>query len=662
MHKSKSALVFFLVLTVATAAVYAPSLSHQLVFDDNRLTDGVVFDHYGSLLPLRPRMLAYGSFVWLQALFGEGWAVQRAFNVLLHLGTVVGLYVLSLQLLGRTQFSEEARANPGLADSWRAGVRVGTAFYALNPMAVYAVAYLIQRSILMATLFSVWACVAWAHGLTARRPLFLLAALGAYLLAVLSKETVFMVAALAVPLYIFVMRPPVRRVLLVAGAALLAFGVVIYVLYGWFGELIGVTIDPRSVQFQRQLEQIVPGIGPRMYPLSILNQTSLFFQYGFLWLFPNVQWMSIDLRPPFPLSLTSFPHVLGAIGYVAVLLGSAWLVLRRSDVWGLLGLCLVCPALLFVAEFATVWVQDPFVLYRSYIWAMTIPALIAIPCIGFQPKRIYAVGAVLAIVLVSLAIERVWSLNDELSVWSDAIDKTERYTEPNAVGRWRPYLNRGAYYLEKERVDEAYADFVRADAMGEPEGTARFNMGMAMQLLRKHEAVLKELALAEAKGFAEPQLNYVRGESQYALARFADAYASFDQALNNSAPPPLPSAVQDAARLRRAESAIPVGRYDQAVADLEALLVKKPGDQALLLRLGMAQVGRKDTHAALAIFDRMLAVRPSGGAYYGRAVAHMTAGDNATALAELDRAIALEPNNAAYRNVRAQLVGPQAPK
>ena len=34
------------------------------------------------------------------------------------------------------------------------------------------------------------------------------------------------------------------------------------------------------------------------------------------------------------------------------------------------------PALLFVTEFATVWVQDPFVLYRGYLWAIGIPGLV----------------------------------------------------------------------------------------------------------------------------------------------------------------------------------------------------------------------------------------------------------------------------------------------
>jgi tetratricopeptide (TPR) repeat protein len=660
MHKSKSALAFFLVLIVATVALYVPGLSSDLVFDDTRLTDGTVYDHFGSLLVLQPRMLAYGSFVWLQSVFGEGWVVQRAFNVLLHLGVVGGLYVLFQQLLRRTSFSEELQAQEGLHDSCRASLRVGVALFALNPVAVYAVAYLIQRSILMATLFVVWSCVAWVQGWTQRRPVLLLLSLLLYVAAVLSKETVFMAAALAVPLYVFVMRPPWRRVLLFVGLSLLALALVSIGLYARFGSLIGNVFDPASVRMLEQLEQLAPGISQHMYPLSILNQMLLFFQYGFLWFVPNIQWMSIDLRPPYPLSLTSPIHLLAGIGYVGALLASAWLVLRRSDLWGLFGLCLLCPLLLFSSEFATVWVQDPFVLYRSYVWAITIPGLIALPFIGFQPKTIYAIGVVLAMLFGALAAERVLSLRNEFTAWSDAIEKVERRTEANAVGRWRPYLNRGAYYLHEERPEAGYADLQRAASLGEPTGMALYNMGVALQMLKKHDAALAQLEVALKKGFDEPELHFHRGQSQYLTARFGDAYASFDRALTG--PKQLPSVSRDAARLRRAESAIPIGRFNEAVADLELLLAQKPDNQSLLLRLGMAQVGREDAPAAMAIFDRMLAAQPSGGAYYGRAVTYMLLRDNAKALVELDRAIALEPANQSYRVVRGQLSAQPGPR
>lgn len=154
----------------------------------------------------------------------------------------------------------------------------------------------------------------------------------------------------------------------------------------------GKVFDPRSVALVQQLEAMRPGITGLIYPLSILNEAALFFAYGLLWLIPNVQWMSVDLRPAFPLGFGSWLHVLGAVGYVALFFASIWMVLRQRNALATVGLFLLFPLLWFVTEFATVWVQDPFVLYRSYLWAVVVPGLIAIALTGFKPRTIYTVA------------------------------------------------------------------------------------------------------------------------------------------------------------------------------------------------------------------------------------------------------------------------------
>ena len=122
----------------------------------------------------------------------------------------------------------------------------------------------------------------------------------------------------------------------------------------------------------------------------------------------------------------------------AVLVAAGWLVLRRRGAWALVGLCLLMPALLYLTEFATVWVQDPFVLYRSYLWAIAIPGLLALVFMQLKARTSYLVGLVLALGLSALAFERVQSLQDDFSAWSDAAAKVDRQAGANAVGRWRP--------------------------------------------------------------------------------------------------------------------------------------------------------------------------------------------------------------------------------
>ena len=646
----------------AVLAIYLPGWNHELLFDDLRLTDGAIFGNYGSLLTFKQRMLSYGSFIWVDLLAGPGWWKQRLVNVGLHLATVAALYALVRDLLERTRFPEDFESQPYFGMSRKAAVQVGVALFAVNPMAVYAVAYLVQRSIVMATLFSVLACWCFVRGLSGRGVAWYGLALLSYVAAVLSKEHAVMVAAMAVPLYIHVRRPSWKTVATIAGASTALIAVAAVVFFGIYGELIGKLFDQRSLDFAQQLERLSPGITQRMYPLSILNEAALFFAYGFLWFAPNVMWMSVDMRPAFPLSYMAFPQVLGVVGYVGLWIAALWAVLRRRGALSLAGVALMFPLLLYATEFATVWVQDPFVLYRSYLWAVAVPVVVAIVLTGFQPKTIYVIGCAIGLVFTVLAFERVQSLRDDHTAWGDAAEKIDLKAPANAVGRWRPFLNLGAYHLDRGSLGEAQRSFATAEALGSLHGSARFNQGVALQQQKKHAQALTTFAEAEKQGFSGQSLHYHRGESAFALGQFALAFDSFSQGLASAAEGVTGKEMdrmREAMRMRRAEAAIGAGRYDDAIGDFNALLKASPQNRRLALGLGMALVGKGDTQAAIAQFDQIIASTPNAAAaYYGRAMAHNTARRRDDSLKDLDRAIALDPRNAQYQQVRAQLAAP----
>ncbi|WP_027994377.1 tetratricopeptide repeat protein [Simplicispira psychrophila] len=655
---SLSLLIFGLVVTAAVLGIYLPGWNNQLLFDDQRLLDGSVFGVYGHLTEFKQRMLSYGSFVWIDALFGPDWGKQRLVNILLHLGTVAALYALLRELLARTRFPEEFEAQPHFGLSRTAALRVGVALFAVNPVAVYAVAYLMQRSILMATFFAVLACWLYVRGLTRGHAYWYGLALLSYVLAVLSKEHAFLMAAMALPLYIFIRRPPWKKMLVTAGVSLAVVGIASAVLWSIYASFFGTAFDARSQEFIRQLEILSPGISGRMYPLSILNEAWLFFAYGVLWFLPNVDWMSIDLRPAFPLSLTSFPHILGAIGYVALWAASVWFFLRGRGALSFAALCLLFPLLLFFTEFATVWVQDPMVLYRSYLWAIAVPGLIAVVLTGFAPRTIYVLGAILMLLWSVLALERTLSLRDGFTAWGDAAEKIDIKAPPNAVGRWQAFLNLGGYHVEFGSRTEARKALTTAIALGENNGYALFNMGLAAQYEKKHAEALAWFTRSEAKGFHMALLPYHQGESLFALGQWAQAYQSLSKALT------MPVAAQDHAKYRtlRAEAALAVQQYEVAIADFQRLLLDAPTDSRLLQGLGLAQVGKGNAPAALAIFNPLIAKSPSATAYYGRAMAYLKAGDPAASLQDLDQAIALEPSNPRYKEIRAQIAAGKEPR
>jgi hypothetical protein len=94
MRAKPISLIFVIGVAGCIAGLYAFGINNQLVLDDARLTDGTIFGQYGSRLQLKTRALSYGSFVWIQNIFGEGWWKQRIFNVGLHIATAFTLYAL----------------------------------------------------------------------------------------------------------------------------------------------------------------------------------------------------------------------------------------------------------------------------------------------------------------------------------------------------------------------------------------------------------------------------------------------------------------------------------------------------------------------------------------------------------------------------------------
>lgn len=655
-ESAKTPYLFAAILLVAVLGVYLPGLNNGLIFDDLRLEDGTIFGEYGNLLQFKQRMLSYGSFVWAQEILGEGWWKQRLINLALHFGVVASIYALLRALLLQNRFPGDVAGQAKFEDSCTAALRVGVALFALNPVAVYAVAYLAQRSILMATLFAVLACWMWVRGLQTKRAAWFVGALFSYIAAVLSKEYAVTTPAMAVPLYIYVRRPNWRHIAVIAAAAALIIGAAVGVLWKIYGGIVGRLFDDQSIALAQQLEAIRPGITPQLYPLSVLNEAALFFKYGLLWFFPNVQWMSIDVRPAFPLGFSSPWHLIGAVAYVALLVSSLWLVVRRNSRWGLAALLMLFPLLWYATEFSSVWVQDPFVLYRSYLWAVAVPGLVAILLVRFKPGTIYAAGAVLGIVFGGLALERVASLKDAGSAWADAARKIDQQAPANAVGRSRALLNFGAYQLENGQFTEAEKTLSAADALGDTNGNASFSLGVALQQQKKHAQALQAFDVAETKGFSGQSLHYHRGESALALNQFKRAFDSFDAGLK-TASDALEGGEKMALlmRLRRAESALGANQFDAATQDFTLLLQKSPANPRLEMGLGMALIGKGDTARALSLFDQLVQRAPNPAAFYGRGLAHHRAGHLDQSLQDLDQAIRMDPRNPQYRAVREQI-------
>ena len=269
---------------------------------------------------------------------------------------------------------------------------------------------------------------------------------------------------------------------------------------------------------------------------------------------------------------------------------------------------------------------------------------------------------VLGLVFGALALERQLSLTDEVAAWTDAAEKTDLTAPANAVGRSRPFLNLGAYYIRKGMTEQAERNIGKAVALrdrGELGNGALFNSGVVLQFKKKHAEALQAFSAAEAQGYAEPALYFHKGESQAALGQLVPALESFRVALSRTEKDSKQQDVVPTIRIRLVETAMAAQRYDEAISGFKVLLQTSPKDPRLLLGLGMARVGKGETKAAIEVFDQLIATNPGAPVYYGRAIAHHQAGQQAASLSDIDQAIKLDPRNPQYNQMRAIIAAPK---
>jgi predicted O-linked N-acetylglucosamine transferase (SPINDLY family) len=165
------------------------------------------------------------------------------------------------------------------------------------------------------------------------------------------------------------------------------------------------------------------------------------------------------------------------------------------------------------------------------------------------------------------------------------------------------HVNRGMALLILERNEEADQSFDRALALRPGQFQALAGKGMAGVNLRHFDAALTwfDTALAINPGAAEVLAH--RGRLHVQTKQLAKAAADFDAALAIS--PEL-----EAGWRGKAQIAILAGNVAQAVAACNRVLVQTPDCALTLLLLGNCYTKQGEIDAALACFDRSLALNP----------------------------------------------------
>jgi len=530
-------------ITALACALYLPFLQNPRVFDDWVFFSGDRFFYYATHpFGLGLRLPPYFTLALTEVTIG-GMPAHRLVSLALHLACSLMVFKLSCDLL-RTVSVQDADGE-SRARTWS---MVGASLFALHPVGVYAAGYLVERTIVVATLFSLASLLLFVRGLRRRSHGDAVSAALLYSIAVLSKEHSILLPAaalLAVPLVGAARGFGIRY----AGVYLAACApAAIFTLLVRKG-VIGSAYEPDFGLLASQMEDIFGIKDPSLW-MSIVTQAGLFFRYLAAWLLPDTGAMSIDVRIDvlgtwslafIVLKLTAF-LAYGALGFV---------LLRRGGRTGLAGFGLLYPWVMFIVEFSAVRFQEPFVLYRSYLWAPGWALALAAASSKAPPRAAFAAVTLAGAVLLYQARDRLATFSDSLELWKDAVAKLPEKPVPwgsrtlymaarEYVYSAQPgkamelaerclaqyprtvhcHYARGVIYLLTDRPAKALPDLVRAVELDPERGITHHRLGLVLERLGRIDDAKAEYGIAVGRGFAAANFELKRLESAGSPARY----------------------------------------------------------------------------------------------------------------------------------------------
>lgn len=463
-------------LVAAAVGVYGPGLGYPIFFDDRNFFErGGMYRLVLDGFSLSPRWLPYFTMTWTDLVFDNGVLAQRSVSLGIHLLTAFVLYSLVRQVSNHVA---PHRNNERAACA-------AAVLFVLHPLAVYAIGYLIQRTILMATLFGLLTLSAYFDGLVTRKKMYFVFSALFYLLSVFSKEHAILIPAAALALTPLA-GPITSRSLRQLWLPVSLYAAIAILVAMSYQGLVGDVYEPLAAPL---VEQHLPTQSPALiWGLSVLTQAALFFKYLGLMLIPYPGWMSIDMRVPFATSLWEPKYVLGALALLAYGMGALYWLLRGGR-RGLVGFALLAPLLLFAVEFSAVRIQEPFVLYRSYLWLAPLFLLLPAVSSGLSDKVFWPLLLLIAFAFAHASSDRLRTFSDSFALWDDAVKKLP---DERALGSARAHSSRGYGNASRGELRASIGDFERALRVDPKYGDAYQNRAWVYAKLGDYEAALRD--------------------------------------------------------------------------------------------------------------------------------------------------------------------------
>ncbi len=479
---------------LVAAVFFGGSVHYPLVFDDANFFAADVL-HRNSRQPVwAARWLSTVSFLipsWSGPLPSiAGW---RMTNIGLHAINGVLIYALVWMLASlRTSAGGPLQ---GVAVRHGAALLAALAFV-MHPISAYAVTYLVQRSIVLATLFSLLAMICTVRWAGAPQRGWLAGAAFCAVCAISAKPHAAPVfwALLSLAWLLAPERVHFRSVLVLLALVMVA---AFWLLAPHFALMFGAN--------EPYVESMRVEHASHPYLVSVLTQCLLYFRYLLLMAVPWPGWMSVDVRvsmigPRWEAALAPAAFLLALAGVLFLMARSRRFPLRLAG-WAL-GAC----AAYYAVELSTARIQEPFVLYRAYLWLAPCMVAAGVSLAHLSWWRAAALAALVWLGFSGWALtDRQATFADADKLWTDAIIKLPK---PPPFMSQRAYANRGLALMESGAYARALDDFDRALQIAPNHYEALVNRASVRARLGDKATAVRDLEQAAS---LRPELPYPYG-------------------------------------------------------------------------------------------------------------------------------------------------------
>jgi protein O-mannosyl-transferase len=608
--KVRRHLLPFALITVSTLLAYSNSISGPWAMDDFVANRPVSFHDLDDIVGFRK--IAYLTFLFNQWIAPFNPANFRIFNILIHIVNAVLVYVITFRTLGL--FLRGREGDGSIDNISRAGALIAGLIFALHPININAVAYIVQRMASLAAMFVLLSLLAYFHAVssdkTGRKVIFYAVAVLFVILGIFSKEN----AVLAVPLiilydYVFLsdkggMKAFARRVFPLGAACIAAIAIASYALnfHLTLSKIAGLLLHPSEPMQAKAWMAVDVYWTPLQH---LLTEFRVVARYLSLIAFPSPSLLVFDWWG-FPVStgLTSPLITLISVIFLISLLVFAVVKLRRFPLlcFGILWYLIAISLESFVAIGSDLYFE-----HRNYLPAAGLfMGLAGEVAARLKPrvdrKHVWIAAGALCLIVGSLTFSRNMVWRDAITLWSDTISKSP--------GNIRAAMALGNTYMKNSDFESALRQFAAVAEISKRDERyhyleqSTYSMGMAF-LFKGDLARSRQILQMYGYAFDSYKRDMMSGFYKALSGDSEGALASFQKVLKQARGVDrvvLFTLMGDVYR-RKGDAATALKHYEDALS-------LDPHFSAAHYGMGLVSIALRDTDSAQRFFEKALSADP----------------------------------------------------